>query len=214
MSLTLHNIFHEYRDSVPILADVSLSVAPGEVVAVMGPSGSGKTTLLAIAGLLLQPTSGDVTIGGSTYALRSTARSTLVSWILQTSNALPERSLRDNVALAGLARGWPRSRALKRADQILQDVGLGKRTTDLARILSGGELQRLAVARGLVGSPLLLLADEPTANLDRSLADNVMDSLLKVSAQTSVLIATHDAKIAMRAHRVLQLESSRISGES
>lgn len=212
MSLTLRNIYHEYRTDAPVLVDVSLQVDLGEVVAVMGPSGSGKTTLLTIAGLLLQPTAGEVSIAGSAHASTSKMRSTLVSWILQTTNALPRRSLRDNVALAGLARGWSRQRALGRADQMLEDVGLGRHGSAQARVLSGGELQRLAVARGLVGSPVVLLADEPTANLDRTLADSVVDSLLRASTETAVLIATHDPKVAERADRVFQLESGRLAG--
>lgn len=207
MSLDLVDITHRYGGSEPLFRDLSLTVDRGEVVAVMGPSGSGKTTLLSIAGLLLRPIAGEVRIDGRRMVSRVAVAPTSVSWILQTTTALPYRSVVDNIALAGIACGWSRRDTLDRALEALEQVGLSGSANQKARHLSGGELQRLAVARGLVVAPDVLLADEPTANLDRRMAEGVTSAIVGNTAAMAVLIATHDERVASRADRVVRLDS-------
>ncbi|UTT59303.1 ABC transporter ATP-binding protein [Cellulosimicrobium cellulans] len=188
-----------------MLEDVSLSVADGESVAVMAPSGQGKSTLLAIAGLLLTPQQGQVRLDDDVVsaALGRRLRGDRIQLILQSVNLLPRRSVLDNVVLPALAHGLDRIEAEERAIRLLDAVGV--RLPDRpARTLSGGQAQRVGVARALVTQPRLVLADEPTANLDAATATDVARVLL-TTTRTSTLVATHDPSVAELADRVVTL---------
>ncbi len=184
-----------------VLNDVNFTVDDGEVVSLVGPSGTGKSTLLAIIGGLTAPDTGTiertVTVDGGPGDL---------CWIFQGVNLLPRRSVIDNVLLGAYRSAIVLDDARQRASRALSTVGLAARAHSPVRHLSGGERQRVAVAAALVGTPGLLLADEPTAQLDRVNADLVTDAVLNlVTAGTSAIIATHDLSVAARCHRVIDL---------
>lgn len=203
-------VSHRFVPGPWVLDEVELRVADDEVVALMGPSGSGKTTLLAVIGGMLAPVAGHVTLDGRPVV--EAVRSLDISWILQTTVAVPHRSALDNVAIGRLARGDTRPAARAVARAALDTLGLGALAGRTAGRLSGGELQRVGVARGLVSSPRLLLADEPTAQLDRRSALTVADALVALRPTgTMVLIATHDPLVADRADRVLTLRDGRLT---
>lgn len=210
MSLELRRIRHRFPAGPDdILRGVDLYVADAESVAVMAPSGTGKTTLLAIAGGLIRPASGSVQYDGMA-ADRALRRS--VGWVLQTVNLLPMHTALHNVALPLLAGGLPSREANHRAVAQLDVLRLGHLAERPARLLSGGEAQRIAVARALVSRPSILLADEPTANLDPHTALEVAATLLASESGSSILIATHDPKVAALADRTLLLSEGVLVG--
>jgi putative ABC transport system ATP-binding protein len=198
-------------EEVRILRGVSLEVAPGELVALVGPSGSGKSTILGIAAGLDAPTAGRVVIDGidvtgmSERAL-SRLRSRRVGMVFQAYNLLPTLTALENVELPLLVPGQP-ARPPGRARELLAGVGLGHRLHHRPSQLSGGEQQRVAVARALVTDPALLVADEPTGNLDTATGEALVDVLLEVRRRhgTAILVATHNLALARRADRVLQV---------
>lgn len=208
MSLELSGVTFAYpRAERPVVVGCDLTVERGESVALVGPSGVGKSTLLALAGLLLQPQAGTVRIDGNVRTTRDLSRSADdVSWILQSVNLLPRRSVADNVALPGIVSGLRREDAHARAAQLLERVGLAGLDDRDARTLSGGQAQRVGIARALMPSPCVLLADEPTANLDPETALAVGSSLMAATSNTALLIATHDPQIAGLCDRVLPWE--------
>ncbi|MBE7702279.1 ATP-binding cassette domain-containing protein [Oerskovia sp. Sa1BUA8] len=212
MSLALDAITFKYRGTTrPILAEISLEVPSGTSVALMAPSGAGKSTLLSIAGLLLAPDSGSVAINGTRRSVRDgpVLLGKEVGWILQSVNLLARRSALDNVALPRLARGARRRNELSHAEELLGAVGLHGDLQRPARKYSGGEAQRIGVARALMSSPAVLIADEPTANLDLATARDVARALFGAARErTALLIATHDEAIASMADRVITLETS------
>jgi ABC-type lipoprotein export system ATPase subunit len=194
----------------PVLAGVDLELVPGAAVAVMGPSGSGKTTLLSVAGLLLRATSGEVRLDGTAVDAAGRAsdhhRRRRFAWVFQSANALGRRSVLDNAALYPLALGASRRDARDAAGAALAAVGLAAAGTRPAATLSGGELQRLAIARALAHQPSYLFADEPTGNLDRRSADHVAEVLATARPpSTALLLATHDPAVAARCDVVLTL---------
>ncbi len=207
MSLELRAVRFRYpggdRD---ILADVDLVVARGESVAVMGPSGRGKSTLLGVAGLFLTPQAGEVVIDGTARTVRDAPEllGTTVAWVLQTVNLLPRRSVLDNVALPLLADGADRASATARAREMLATVELDDGDQQ-ARTLSGGQAQRAGVARALMAAPAVLLADEPTANLDAPTAALVARALFRACADVALVVTTHDEAIAAYADRVVRI---------
>ncbi len=193
--------------------DVSLTMMPGEVVLIMGPSGSGKTTLLSMLGGLLQPSSGRIQIGSDDLTQLDESRLPDVrlrhiGFIFQDFNLLSALSCLDNVALVGQLNGLSRKESRQRAQELLEQLGLGHRLNFLPEKLSGGEKQRVAIARALVNKPDIILADEPTANLDSHHGHETMRLLRRIAKeeQRSVIIVSHDQRIKDIADRILWLE--------
>ena len=197
---------------VEVLRGLDLSVARGEVVALVAPSGAGKSTLLHIAGLLDQPTSGRVILGGRDMTglsdqARTEARRSDLGFVYQFHHLLPEFSAHENIVLPQLANGVPAPAAAARASDLLDRVGLGHRAAHRPAELSGGEQQRVAFCRALANEPALLLADEPTGNLDPETAERVFDLLMSLVRETGLaaLLATHNHDLAARMDRVVHL---------
>lgn len=203
--------------SLDILKGASLRLSRGEVAGLIAPSGAGKSTLLHIAGLLDQPSSGGVTIAGQDYstahdAARTAARGRSVGFIYQFHHLLPEFTARDNIVLPQLAIGQPLGKARAYADDLLSKVGLGARANHRPAALSGGEQQRVAFCRALANKPALLLADEPTGNLDPATSAQVFDVLMQMVRATglSALIATHNMELAAQMDRVVRLKDGQL----
>jgi putative ABC transport system ATP-binding protein len=202
--------------AVPVLEAVDLELAEGEWVAILGPSGSGKSTLLNILGLLDRPDAGIYELAGEDVSdigdtRRAELRNRRIGFVFQSFNLLPRTSALENVAAPLLYRGVRRAARLDRARDALERVGLAEQVDYDPGQLSGGQLQRVAVARALVGEPALLLADEPTGNLDSRSGAEVMElfSALHQSG-TTVLMITHDPTVAARAQRRMVLSSGRL----
>jgi lipoprotein-releasing system ATP-binding protein len=205
--------FSEGGSLLQVLRGVDLAVQPAERVAIIGASGSGKTTLLQIMGGLDEPTSGEVLVHGSpmhgtSEVRKGDLRNRYIGFVYQFHHLLPEFSAEENVAMPLLIRRVPRPAALDEARELLSRVGLGERLTHKPGELSGGERQRAAVARALITRPQLVLADEPTGNLDAGNGEHVLGLMLELNRelQTSLVIVTHDHDIADRMDRVLVLE--------
>jgi lipoprotein-releasing system ATP-binding protein len=206
--LQVQNVSKSYttpRGELPILANVSLSLARGQAAAIMGPSGSGKSTLLYILGALDPPSSGTVTLEGTDpYTLnerdQAAFRNQHIGFVFQDHSLLPQCSVLENVLTPTLVAPAGRQSDEARAREILAQVGLGSRLDHRPGELSGGEKQRAAIARALIRNPTLLLCDEPTGNLDASIADSVADVLLELHAahNTILVVVTHSAALAGR----------------
>jgi putative ABC transport system ATP-binding protein len=212
--LSLDTISKTYRKgarSVPVLHDLSLTVARGEFVSVLGPSGCGKTTILLTAGGLLTPDAGQVTLDGTDpYALAPEARAAFraehVGFVFQQFHLVPYLSVLDNVMTAGLAAGDTSAEVRDRAKILIAKFGLSERTHHCPAELSVGERQRVALARALLNSPSLLLADEPTGNLDDDNAHIVLDTLRQFAHDGgAVLLVTHDQRTADLADKEIRL---------
>jgi putative ABC transport system ATP-binding protein len=212
--ITLNNVSKTYRtDKVETLAlkDIDLHVKPGEFVAMMGPSGCGKSTLLNVIGLLDRPGQGSIDVGGQPVQGRSDKqlaqlRNQAFGFIFQSFHLIPDLRVIDNVELPLLYRkmGNAERRALARA--ALEKVGLGARMDHYPNQLSGGQQQRVAIARAIVGQPQILLADEPTGNLDSKMGEDIMDILLDLNRSgTTVVMVTHDEQQARRVHRIVRV---------
>ena len=204
-------------NEVRVLHGIDLSVAAGEVVALVAPSGAGKSTLLHIAGLLDVADAGTVTLGGQAVTglsdrRRTALRRSEVGFIYQFHHLLPEFTALENVVLPQLADGRPRGDAEARARELLAQVGLEARGDHRPAELSGGEQQRVAFCRALANAPRLLLADEPTGNLDPATSDRVFGALMDLVRGTGLaaLIATHNLELAARMDRVVRLDGGRI----
>lgn len=202
---------------VAVLRGATLSVAAGEVVALVAPSGAGKSTLLHIAGLLDTPDTGSVVLGGRVMGglsdrARTEARRADVGFIYQFHHLLPEFSALENVVLPQLANGAGCAAAEARARDLLGRVGVGPREGHRPAALSGGEQQRVAFCRALANGPRLLLADEPTGNLDPATSDQVFGTLMGLVRETGLaaLIATHNMELAARMDRVVRLDQGRV----
>ncbi len=204
-------------DEVRALRELDLAIAPGEFVSVEGPSGCGKTTLLNLLGLLDAPTSGEVrwdgrSVGARSDRDRSRLRLERVGFIFQRFYLLPTLTARENVELPMRARGLPRGERERRAEGLLEEVGLGGRARAFPHQLSGGEEQRVAIARAVANGPGLLLADEPTGELDSGHARGILDLLGRVRAErgSTLLLVTHNPEVAARAARHLTLRDGRL----
>ena len=198
---------------VTAVRDVSLTVSPGEVVLIMGPSGSGKTTLLSMLGALLKPTEGAIRLNGTTISALAENRLPDIrlkqfGFIFQDFNLLSALTALENVAIVAELAGSKSGAARRKAASILTELGLGERLNFLPEKLSGGEKQRVAIARALVNDPALILADEPTANLDSKIGHEIMRLLRNIAKEQrrSVIIVSHDQRIKEIADRVLWLE--------
>ncbi|MDH3266693.1 MAG: lipoprotein-releasing ABC transporter ATP-binding protein LolD [Gammaproteobacteria bacterium] len=209
--------FREGGSELEVLSGVDLEVQPAERVAIIGSSGSGKTTLLQIMGGLDDPSSGEVFVdglamhGGSELS-KGDLRNRYIGFVYQFHHLLPEFTAAENVAMPLLIRRETKTVALRKAAELLARVGLGERLTHKPGELSGGERQRAAVARALITRPQLVLADEPTGNLDAGNGEHVLQLMLELNQelQTSLVIVTHDHSIANRMDRVLVLENGRL----
>ena len=218
--LRLENITRRYKEGdgqLEVFSGLSMSLKAGEIVALVGPSGAGKSSLLHIAGLLEAPTSGEIFIEGTaTSGLPDSERTGLrrdrMGFVYQAHHLLPEFDALENVVLPQMIAGRAKAEAAKEAARLLETMGLGQRLTHRPGQLSGGEQQRVAIARALANKPRLLLADEPTGNLDPKTSGGVFDALIEITRAQGLaaLIATHNFELAGRMDRVLMLHQGRL----
>ena len=218
--LSLRGVIRTYttgQGSLTVLKGVDLDIFPGELVGLIGPSGSGKSSLLHAAGLLERPTSGEVRIDGEDVGslderARTRLRLSRIGFVYQFHHLLPEFDARDNVALPMRIAGYSEMDARARAEVALGSLGLAERTLHQPAQMSGGEQQRVALARALANSPRLLLADEPTGNLDPATSQTVFEALQKLVKETGVaaLIATHNMELAGHMDRVFALKDGHL----
>jgi len=209
--------FYQGRKPLHVLRGASLELMAGEIVALVGPSGVGKSTLLQVAGLLERPDSGEIRMGGRACARLSDGQRTAIrrhelGFVYQFHHLLPEFSALENVMLPQMIAGHSKREARRRARELLESVGLAERLSHKPSALSGGEQQRVALARALANEPRVLLADEPTGNLDPHTSANVVDELLRLVRENRVaaLIATHNPAIAARMDRTVTLADGRL----
>jgi lipoprotein-releasing system ATP-binding protein len=209
--------FTQGGETIEVLRGVDLAVQPGEIVALLGPSGSGKSTLLQAVGLLEGGFQGSIMIAGTEAAKldahgRTLVRRDQLGFVYQFHHLLPDFNATENVVLPQLVHGASREAADARAVDLLTQLGLGHRLTHRPSQLSGGEQQRVAVARALANRPALILADEPTGNLDETTADIVFAEFLRLVREegSAALVATHNERLAARMDRVLRLHEGRL----
>jgi putative ABC transport system ATP-binding protein len=221
-AIELQHVYKDYGAVSPVeaLRDVNLTIDDGELVSIVGPSGSGKTTLLHVMGALLRPTSGTVRIAGtSTSTLSDPALSAVrayrLGFVFQDYVLIAGASALENVADGLLYCGVPRHERVARGRDALDRVGLASRATHTPPQLSGGERQRVAIARALVGDPTLVLADEPTGNLDSHTSDAILELLVALGADgATIAVITHDHHIAAAAPRVIELRDGTVIDDS
>jgi lipoprotein-releasing system ATP-binding protein len=213
----VRRVFRLAGTELKVLNGVDLALRPGEIVALVGPSGAGKSTLLHVAGLLERPGGGAVLIGGEDCGSLSDERRTLlrrseIGFVYQFHHLLPEFSALENVMLPQMIAGVARRPARRKAAELLDRVGLAPRIRHRPGRLSGGEQQRVAIVRALANDPRILLADEPTGNLDHATGDGVLSTLLDLVRHTGLaaLIATHNLELARRLDRIVALEDGRL----
>lgn len=221
--IKLDQVSHEYTigaEKIHALHKLSVAVAAGECVAVAGPSGCGKSTLFHVVGGMLTPMSGSVRVDGHEFSTmsdtqRSDLRVSTIGFVFQLFHLLPYYTALQNVELPLMIAGMDPEQRRKRASQALADVGLADRSQHLPSQLSGGQMQRVSIARALIARPKLLLADEPTGNLDRKNSDGVLDLILAMNQRLglTVLVTTHQESVMDRFPRVLQLDKGEIQNE-
>lgn len=219
--LELRGVVREYKSEggvLRVLDGASLVLNPGELVGLIGPSGSGKSTLLHTAGLLEKPEGGQVFLEGEDcLALNDKGRTRLrrekLGFVYQFHHLLPEFNARDNVAMPLMVGGMPRKQAREKADVLLAEMGLSERVKHQPGQMSGGEQQRVAIARALVNDPRLVIADEPTGNLDPATTERVFESLIRMarSEGAAVLVATHNMALTEHMDRVLTLTDGKLT---
>lgn len=204
---------------VKVLKGIDLEIMPNEYVALMGPSGSGKSTLMNLLGCLDTPTSGEYWLNGKDVSKMTDndlaeVRNTEIGFVFQTFNLLPRSTALENVALPLVYAGQSSSDRNKRAEDVLESVGLGDRMDHRPNQLSGGQRQRVAVARALVNKPSIILADEPTGNLDSKTSVEIMKLFGEIHAQgNTVILVTHEEDIAQHAHRIIRLRDGQIESD-
>lgn len=219
-ALVLEGVFRSFTQGgarLDVLAGAGLTIGSGEIVALVGPSGAGKSTLLQIAGLLEKPDAGDVVVAGQSCAgisddRRTALRRDHLGFVYQYHHLLPEFSAAENIILPQMIRGRSRKAARERALSLLDSMGLAKRADHRPGQLSGGEQQRVAICRALANGPKLLLADEPTGNLDPQTSDGVFAELLRLvrTEGLAALIATHNPDLAKRMDRRVTLQGGKL----
>jgi lipoprotein-releasing system ATP-binding protein len=213
----LTKVYRNGSEEIRVLDGVSFDMSRGENLAIVGPSGAGKSTLLQILGTLDSPTSGSVTLGGENpFSLRESGqakfRNERIGFVFQDHHLLPQWNVVENTLVPSLAFGRPNAETRKRAIELLDRVGLGHRLNHLPSQLSGGERERVAVARSLLLRPLLVLADEPTGNLDRENAGNFAELLLEVPKEENaiLIVVTHSEQLSSRMQRCMELTRGRL----
>ena len=216
----IQRVFTQGARELHVLRGASLSLAAGEVVALVGPSGSGKSSLLHIVGLLEKPDAGVISLRGTPVDTDNDSRRTEerlrhIGFVYQFHNLLPEFTAQENIALAGRLAKQGRNKSLQSALEAMERLGLADRATHLPSQLSGGEQQRVAIARALANQPSLVLADEPTGSLDGASGEKVADLLLEEAKtqNAAVLLATHDMELAARADRIVRLRDGTIHSD-
>ena len=219
-ALTLDSVERRYgrgETTVEVLTGASLELAPGQSVALIAPSGAGKSTLLHLAGLLERPNAGEVVIGGAATSTmsddkRTALRRTEIGFVYQFHHLLPEFSALENLVLPQMIAGLSRAQAAIRARELLAYLGLAQRETHRPAELSGGEQQRVAIARAVANGPRVLLADEPTGNLDPKTADHVFATLAQLvkASGLAALVATHNMDLAARMDRRVTIREGRV----
>jgi putative ABC transport system ATP-binding protein len=217
--ITLENIIRNFplgKEVVKVLRGISLDIKKGEYVALMGPSGSGKSTLMNLLGCLDTPTSGSyhlngIDVSGLNDNELAEIRNREIGFVFQTFNLLPRSTALDNVALPMVYAGKSEKERMARAKKVLSDVGLADRMDHKPNELSGGQRQRVAVGRALVNHPSIILADEPTGNLDSTTSLEIMNLFDEIHAQgNTVILVTHEEDIAEHAHRIIRLKDGEV----
>jgi len=213
----VRKVFRQAAVELAVLNGIDLALAPGEIVALVGPSGAGKSTMLHVAGLLERPDGGAVLIEGRDCGALSDEHRTMLrrralGFVYQFHHLLPEFSAVENVMLPQMIAGVARADARRKAEALLGRVGLAERLTHRPARLSGGEQQRVAIVRALANDPKILLADEPTGNLDHTTAEGVIKALIDIvrAHQVAALIATHNLELAARLDRTVALEDGKV----
>jgi len=220
--IKIRNITRDFplgQEIVKVLKGIDLDIERGEYVALMGPSGSGKSTLMNLLGCLDTPTAGSYLLNGKDVSNMSQdelaeIRNTEIGFVFQTFNLLPRTTALENVALPMVYAGASKSERTKRAEEVLTDVGLADRMDHKPNQLSGGQRQRVAVGRALVNKPSIILADEPTGNLDSKTSDEIMKLFDDIhAAGNTVILVTHEEEIAEHAHRVIRLRDGVVESD-
>lgn len=220
--ISIKNIIRDFKlgtEIVNVLRGIDLEIQKGEYVALMGPSGSGKSTLMNILGCLDTPSGGTYILNGKDVSKLSDSeladiRNKEIGFVFQTFNLMPRTSSLDNVALPMVYAGASKSERKKRAEEVLNDVGLADRMDHKPNQLSGGQRQRVAVGRALVNHPSIILADEPTGNLDTKTSIEIMGLFDEIHAKgNTVILVTHEEDIAAHAHRVIRLRDGKIESD-
>ena len=221
--ISLRGITRDFQlgaQTVHVLKGIDLDIKQGEYVALMGPSGSGKSTLINLLGCLDTPTAGSYTLAGRDVSRMddnalAAVRNKEIGFVFQTFNLIPRQTALQNVSLPLVYAGKPRMERITRAEEVLAQVGLEDRMTHQPNQLSGGQRQRVAIARALVNTPSMILADEPTGNLDSTTSDEIMRLFDDIhQAGNTLVVVTNEEEIARHAHRIIRLRDGKIESDS